>query len=150
MEKLYIKEIITKFNNATIRYILIGRQAVVLYGFPVLSFDYDFWVYPEDRDKLFDILLGEDFEPSSLLEDKKPIVFFIKQEYKIDVFFAKSFGKLSFEDCFNNAKLLSEGDFFIRVASPKDLIYLKQFRKPLKAKDKEDIKFLTKLIRKKK
>jgi hypothetical protein len=38
------KQIIQQFNSKLIRHVLIGRQAVVLYGAPVTSFDYDLWV----------------------------------------------------------------------------------------------------------
>lgn len=145
MKKTYIKEIIEKFNTANIRYVLIGRQAVVLYGFPVTSFDYDFWVHPEDRKKIFDALLNENFDSSSGINEKKPLVFFTKDIYKIDIFFAKSFGKISFEGCFNNAQIFRERNFYIRVASVEYLIELKKFRPTLSAKNSEDIKFLKSL-----
>ena len=142
MAKPYIKYIIKKFNTENVRYLLIGRQAVVLYGFPVTSFDYDFWVYPEDRKKVYKILLKEDFEPSSNIEEKKPIVFFIKDIYKIDIFFVKAFSNLKFEDCYKRAKIFKEAKFVVRVAQPKDIIFLKKFRSTISEEDKKDIKFL--------
>ncbi|MFN3966415.1 MAG: hypothetical protein ACK4JE_01790 [Endomicrobiia bacterium] len=145
--KSYIKEIIKKFNKNKVNYILIGRQAVVLYGLPVTSFDYDFWIRPTDREKTFNILLEENFEPSSALKDKKPIVFFIKDIHKIDVFFVNGFGNLLFDECFKRATIFKEKDFSLRVASAEDLIKLKNFRKEKTQKDKEDIKFL-KLLKK--
>ncbi len=144
-KKIYIKEIVKKFNKNRINYILIGRQAVVLYGLPVTSFDYDFWIKPTDREKTFEVLLKEDFEPSSKIKDKKPIVFFIKDIYKIDVFFVNGFGNLLFDDCFKRANIFKEKDFSIRVISIDDLIELKKFRGTELQKDKEDIEFLKNL-----
>lgn len=149
MEKLEIKTIVEKFNANKIKYLLIGRQAVVLYGLPVTSFDYDFWIWPEDRQKIYKILSDEGFEPSVDIEEKRPIVFFVRDIYKIDTFFAKQFGKLKFEDCHKRAKIFSEKDFSIYIASPEDIIALKKFRSPLQAKDTEDIKFLTKILKEK-
>ncbi|MFH1259938.1 MAG: hypothetical protein ABII74_09070 [Elusimicrobiota bacterium] len=121
---------------------------MVLYGFPVTSFDYDFWIWTEDRQKIYDILSVEGFEPSTAIAEKKPIVFFVRDIYKIDAFFVKQFGKLKFEDCFKRAKIFSEKDFFIYITAPEDIIALKKFRSPLQQKDKEDIEFLTKLLTK--
>lgn len=147
MEKTTIEEIIEKFNSNQVRYILIGRQAVVFYGLSFSSFDYDFWVHPEDRHKIYEILYENDFGPSSLESAKKPIVSFTCAEFKIDIFFAHAFGELRFEDCFKKAKVFREEEFYIRVTSPQDLIHLKKFRKPLKEKDKQDIAFLTNFVK---
>jgi hypothetical protein len=35
------KQIIQQLNSNLVRYVIIGRQAVVLYGAPITSFDYD-------------------------------------------------------------------------------------------------------------
>ncbi|RLD18301.1 MAG: hypothetical protein DRI36_01745 [Caldiserica bacterium] len=144
--KSFFQKIILEFNKRNIRYILIGRQAVVLYGKPVTSFDYDLWVHPDDREKVFNILEKKGLSPSSTPEKKKPIVFFVKEFYKIDVFFVRKFGKLSFEECYERANIFKEGKFFIRVASPENLIKLKKMRHPLELKDKEDINFLKRFL----
>lgn len=150
MEQSEFAEIARQFNDNNIKYLLIGRQAVVLYGLAVTSIDYDIWTLPEYRNKVFDIMFDNNFEPSSDKEDKKPLVFFIKDFLKIDVFFVKGFGKLNFEECYNKATVLFEEGLEIRIPSPEDLIYLKSFRKPLKEKDKIDIEFLKTLIKRKK
>jgi len=48
-------ELINAFNANNIRYVLIGRQAVVQYGANLFSFDYDFWVHPEDRTNTYKV-----------------------------------------------------------------------------------------------
>ncbi len=142
------KNLIKKFNKRGVRYLLIGRQAIVLHGAPVTSFDYDLWVSPQSRTEVFSILDAEGFEPSSSLRDKKPIVTFVRDITKIDVFFVAGFGKhLSFEECEEKAEVLrdEEGDFLLRVASIEDLIRLKEFRGRLRPKDLEDIEYLRNL-----
>ncbi|MEW6325796.1 MAG: hypothetical protein AB1515_10475, partial [Nitrospirota bacterium] len=39
-----------------IRYLLIGRWAVAQHGAPVVTADYDLWVHPNDRRRLFRLL----------------------------------------------------------------------------------------------
>lgn len=93
------KSLIKKFNARGVRYILFGRQAIVLHGAPLTSFDYDLWVSPQSRSEAFSVLNAEGFEPSSSERDKKLIVTFVRDITKIDGFFASSFGRhLSFEE----------------------------------------------------
>ena len=142
------KKIIQKFNRRGVKYILIGRQAVVLYGAPLTSFDYDLWISSDYRKIIFDILEQLGFESSYDVEEKKPLITFIKEIFKIDVFFVKSFGKsISFEECFENSQIFKDEktNFFIRVASIDDIIKLKKFRGTFRLKDIEDIEYLKKL-----
>jgi hypothetical protein len=142
------KQIIQQFNSKLVRHVLIDRQAVVLYGAPVTSFDYDLWVSSDDRDKVFDILEQNEFEASSEKQDKRPPVTFVRDIFKIDIFFVKAFGKLiNFDQCFKNSVIVKDkdSDFFVRLASIDDLIKLKGFRKVLGTKDIEDIAYLKKL-----
>lgn len=130
-----------------IRYLLIGGQAVTLYGSPVVSFDFDFWVDPSQRKGFFDIADSLDFEYKEGVKDKPMVVFYAEEE-KIDVFFAKGMvtrgGKrITFEDCYQRAKILKDpAGFTIRVPHIDDLITLKGCKKRLSAKDKEDIEYL--------
>ncbi len=145
------KQIIRQFNGNLVRYVIIGRQAVVLYGAPVTSFDYDLWVSSEDRDKVFGVLEQDGFEASSEKIDKRPLVTFVNDIVKIDIFFVKAFGKrINFDQCLKNSIIVKDkdSDFFIRLASPDDLIKLKSFREPLREKDREDIAYLKKLRKK--
>ncbi len=145
------KQIIQRFNNNLIQYVIIGRQAIVLYGAPVTSFDYDLWISSADREKVFDIMEQDGFEASSQKTAKRPLVTFVNDMLKIDIFFVKAFGKrINFDQCLKNAVIVKDqdSDFFIRLASPDDLIKLKSFREPLRAKDREDIAYLKKLKKK--
>lgn len=144
--------LIRRFNKKNIRYILIGRQSVVQYGAPLFSFDYDFWVHTEDRDKTFEII--ESFGLASGLENKqrttKPIVIFDDDEgNKVDVFFAKVLAakkkdiSISFDEVFKRSviKKDSKSDFYVRIPDIDDLILLKQLG-DMVAKDYEDVEYL--------
>ena len=142
------KKIIRSFNRSGVRYVLFGRQAVVLHGAPMTSFDYDLWVSPADRTTVFHLMEEAGLDPTSTTAEKKPIVNFMNESLKIDIFFLKGFGRgIEFEDCFANSVIMKDGDgrFFIRVASIDDLIRLKSFRNTLRQKDREDIKYLKEL-----
>jgi hypothetical protein len=91
------------------------------------------------------------FEASSEKTDKRPLVTFVNDIVKIDISFVKAFGKrIDFEQCITTAVIVKDkgSDFFIRLASPEDLIKLKSFREPLREKDREDIAYLKKLKKK--
>lgn len=122
------------------------------YGAPLFSFDYDFWVHPEDRDKTFDII--ESFGLSSGFKNKprtkKPIVIFDDDEgNKVDVFFAKVLaGKnkdisISFDEAFKRSVVKKDpkSDFYVRIPHIDDLILLKQLG-DMAPKDYEDVEYL--------
>lgn len=148
-KRYFFEEIIRKLNKLNIRYLLIGRQAVMFYGSPVFSFDYDFWVHSEDKDKLFEYLEDElGLEPSRSRGEKRPIFsFYSNSADKIDIFFIKKLTNnenetLDIDECFKRSKIISSPDsnFFVRVPCIDDLIKLKKTGKRIK--DKEDIEYL--------
>lgn len=46
LKEFTLEDFIRELNKRHLRYLLIGGQAVTLYGSPVVSFDFDFWVDP--------------------------------------------------------------------------------------------------------
>ena len=150
MHKQYLFEkIIQKFNKLGIRYLLIGRQAVMLYGSPVFSFDYDFWVHPDDKGKLFEYLEDKlELEPSRSREEKKPVFsFYSNSSDKIDIFIVRKITNkegetLDIEECLKKSVTISSPDsnYFVRVPAIDDLIKLKKTAK--RTKDLEDIEYL--------
>jgi hypothetical protein len=147
-----IREVIKGFNKRGIRYLLIGRQAVMLYGAPLFSYDFDFWIHPEERDRVYSFLEDElGFEVSSNREQKKPLVFFYTQGGdKIDVFFFrntvnKNGEKLNIDECLKNAIKIKEpdSDLYVMVPSIDNLIKLKKIGDS--PKDLEDIEYLEKI-----
>jgi hypothetical protein len=142
--------LVSAFNARRVRYLLIGRQAVVLYGAPLFSFDYDFWVHPEDRDKTYEVLEAAGLLSRHPIEDNKPIVMFENDEgVKIDIFFVSRMSSdskgvdLVFDEVFQRAivKADPKADFYIRLPAIEDLISLKMLAGD-RPKDLEDIEYL--------
>jgi hypothetical protein len=142
-------EIISKLNKHGVRYLLIGGRATIFYGSPRFTHDYDFWIHPDDKDKLFDLFENEfGFEPSRERKEKRPIfAFYSDSGDKVDVFIARKITNregetLNIDACLSRAVEFQEpnSDFFVRLPSLDDLIKLKKMGK--RPKDLEDIEYL--------
>ena len=57
-------ELFKAFNAGGVRYLLIGGQAMRLYGMPRFSMDWDFFIPPHDEANLerINTILDEDFD----------------------------------------------------------------------------------------
>ncbi len=136
-----------KLQAAGIRYMLIGGQAVTLYGSPLVSFDFDFWVDSSQRKDFLRVAdeSGFEYDCGSVA---KPLVIFYAEEEKIDVFFAKKMTTLAgssidFQECYKRATVLKDiSGLSVRVPDIDDLISLKTCKKKQSAKDAEDIEYL--------
>lgn len=144
-------DVIGRFNRLGIRYLIIGRRAVVLYGAPVLTGDHDIWIHSEDRKRTLGLLAEElGFELSHPVDTKRPIVTGFSGMKKYDLFFHRSARnieneRVEFEECYENSVLIEDprkGVFF-RIPSIDDLIRMKKIRKP-NVKDEQDIEYLLK------
>jgi len=147
-------KLIRELNRQRIRYLIIGRRAVILYGGPVLTADHDIWLHPEDKKKALSFLSEKlDFELSHPPDTKRPIVTGFSGTKKYDLFFQRRVKNIEnetieFEGCYGNSVLkedLREKVSF-RIPSIDDLIRLKKIRKP-NAKDQQDIEYLLKAKR---
>jgi hypothetical protein len=147
-------KLIRELNRQKIRYLIIGRRAVILYGGPVLTADHDIWLHPEDKKKALSLLSEKlDFELSHPPDTKRPIVIGFSGTKKYDLFFQRSVKNIDnetieFEGCYGNSVLkedLREKVSF-RIPSIDDLIRLKKIRKP-NVKDQQDIEYLLKAKR---
>jgi hypothetical protein len=142
-------DLIRSFNRQRIRYLIIGRRAVILYGGPVLTADHDLWIHPVDKKKALSILLEKfGFELSHPPDTKKPIVTGFSGMKKYDFFFQKSVRNLEketieFEECYKNSTIKEDSaeDVSFRIPSIEDLIRLKKIRRP-NVKDEQDIEYL--------
>ncbi len=142
-------ELVRLLNRHKIRYLIIGRRAVILYGGPVLTADHDIWVHPKDKKKIL-LLLSEtlDFELSDTPDTKKPIVTGFSGTKKYDFFFQRSVKNIQnetieFESCYNQSVLKEDvrEKVSFRIPSIDDLIRLKKIRKA-NVKDQQDIEYL--------
>lgn len=147
-------KLIRELNRVKVRYLIIGRRAVILYGGPVLTADTDLWIHPEDKRRVLSLLLDRlGLEISHPPDTKRPIVSGFSGSKKYDLFFQRSVKniedeKIEFEDCYKNSVLKEdprEGISF-RIPSIDDLIRLKKIRKP-NVKDEQDIEYLLKAKR---
>lgn len=153
-KEVNLVDLIREFNRQGIRYLIIGRRAVILYGGPVLTADHDLWVRPADKKKTLSLLQEKfGFELSHPPDTKRPIItgFFGMRKY--DLFFQRSVRNyeqetIEFEECYRNSVAIEDVKevLFFRIPSIDDLIRLKKIRKP-NAKDEQDIEYLLKAKR---
>ena len=140
-------DLLREFNRQNIRYLIIGRRAVILYGGPVLTADNDLWIHPADKKRTLSLLLEKfGFELSYPPNTKKPIVTGFSGMKKYDLFFQKSVRNMEdetieFEECYKNSITRQDGGLSFRIPSIDDLIRLKKIRKP-NVKDEQDIEYL--------
>jgi len=147
-------ELIRELNRGKIRYLIIGRRAVILYGGPVLTADTDLWIYPEDKKRVLSLLLDKlGLKISHSPDTKKTVVSAFSGLRKFDLFFQRSVRNvdhetIEFEDCYDHSILKKDPkeDFSFRIPSIDDLIRLKKIRKP-NVKDEQDIEYLLKAKR---
>jgi hypothetical protein len=150
-KEIKFSKLIRELNRQKIRYLIIGRRAVILYGGPVLTADHDIWLHPKDKKKAL-FLLSEnlDFELSHPPDTKRPIVTGFSGTKKYDLFFQRSVKNtenetIEFEGCYSNSVLREDVNEKVsfRIPSIDDLVRLKKIRKP-NAKDQQDIEYLLK------
>jgi hypothetical protein len=142
-------DLIRSFNHQKIRYLIIGRRAVILYGGPVLTADTDLWIHPEDKKRVLSSLLDKlGLEISDSPDTKKPIVSGFSGLKKFDFFFQKSVRNIEgetikFEACYKNSILKEDRteNVSFRIPSIDDLIRLKKIRRP-NVRDEQDIEYL--------
>lgn len=140
-------EFFRRIGESGARALLIGRRALVALGLPVLTADYDFWVHPEDVDKLNTAVAPFGLVPTHTPEAARSRGrYVLENDEHVDVIVARSVTTV------DGQKLLIEDLWTRRVALPlspstslvipclEDLIATKRFaRRP---KDLEDIRLL--------
>jgi hypothetical protein len=142
-------EFISAIHNANVRYLLIGRQAMIAYGIPVQTMDYDIYIDGNSENTQLFLNVASKF---GLLTDKENLkshfMFKLENDITIDVFRAKNMinqqGEIiSFEEIYNRREILKdETGFVVNVPCIEDLIKLKKTNRD---KDIMDIKYLEKL-----
>ncbi len=144
-------EVLRALDRSRIRFLIIGRRAVILYGAPVLTADHDLWIHPEDRKACLS-LLSEDlgFEISHPPKTRNPVVTAFSGMKKYDLFFHRRImnaddDRIDFDGCYREATIIEDEADRIRFRIPciDDLIRLKRIREP-NVKDEQDIAYLLK------
>jgi hypothetical protein len=104
-KEINLMDVIREFNRLEIRYLIIGRRAVILYGGPVLTGDNDIWISSSDKMRTLSLLKEEyGFELSHPVDTRRPIVTGFSGMKEYDLFFHKGAGtieneKIEFDEC---------------------------------------------------
>jgi hypothetical protein len=142
-------EFLKKIHKAGVKYLLIGRQAVIAYGGPVQSMDYD--IYVDNSEKNIKLLLEAakkfNLYPSVPKEEiQSHFKFKLENDFVVDVFKAKAIAidkkkRISFSEIYERRCVLKgETGLELNLPSIDDLISLKKLRSL--PRDLEDIKYL--------
>jgi hypothetical protein len=144
-------EFLRRLHLREVRYLLVGRQALVLLGAPLLSADYDFYLSPEKED-LEDVLaisreLGLEVSPRR--PARAPFFTLLADTLKLDLFRARRYvtkggEAFTFEEMFGRRRTIPVEDFAVTVPAIEDLIRTKLVRDL--PRDREDIKYLQVLL----
>lgn len=147
-------DLLRALNAAGVRYLLIGRQACILHGLPVDTFDYDLWVDPDPSNLQSLLCIAEplDLFPSVATERLSTVpLFHLENEVKVDVWKVREFSlatgeKLSFLDAHLRRVDVRDDERKLVVPIPRleDLILLKRLGG--RPKDAEDVKALKALL----
>lgn len=146
-------ELIRLLDERSVRYLLVGRQAVVQYGAPLQSFDFDFFLSPDEEDlrKLHGIASDLDLEVETPAGDGLPAFIRLHADnVSFDFFRGCSYrnregAELEFEAMWERRVIMGDENFRLHVPSLDDLIETKKFRDPDSPegkKDAEDIRYL--------
>jgi hypothetical protein len=144
-------EFLIGLNRARVRWLLIGRQALIHYGAPVQTMDYDLWVEPSPANvaKLLKVASEHGLEaPVSAKElESRPLFSLFAGTLKIDVFKARRFTNLDgttidFASAYRRRVIPRiEGDPLAPpLPSIRDLRTLKRMRDD--PSDREDLRYL--------
>ena len=124
-------DIIKAFNRMGIRYLIIGRRAVVLYGAPVLTADYDFWIDSKERATVLAYFSKKGCALPHGEGSLKPIIQVFAGPRKIDLFFHQAVRNLDgdlveFKSCYKNATIKEdrEQEILFRIPSILSLIHI--------------------------
>ena len=147
-------DLLRRLGEKRIRYLLVGRQAVVQYGAPLQSFDFDFYVSPDEAD-LENLMtmareMGLEIE-SANCSGSPPMLRLLADNVSFDFIRARSYTNregtvLVFDDMWRRRRTFGEGDLSIHVPCLEDLVATKKMRDPSTAgglKDAEDLRYLS-------
>ncbi len=135
------------------RVLVIGRQAMIIHGVPVLTSDYDLWVHIDDVGMLNDALATIDLAPNRTPEEARQRGRYVIEGHQhVDVMLARSQSTkdgvaLRFDDAWERREVYAYADAGVDLAVPclDDLILTKRWA--MREKDLPDIQLLEALRR---
>jgi hypothetical protein len=131
---------------AKVRYLLIGRRALVALGAPVMTSDYDLWIDFDDVEKLNAVAQEFELEPSHLpLDARQRGRYVLEGSEHVDVMLARAQSSkdgrtLRFEEAYARRVSLPAYGATVDLPCVDDLIATKRWA--LRPKDVLDINFL--------
>jgi hypothetical protein len=140
-----------ELSRAGVRWLLIGRQALIHYGVPAQTMDYDLWVDPSPRNigKLLEVarLVGLEAPNSADELETRPLFSLFGGSLKVDVFKVRRFTNLDgetidFDSAYRRKVVARESGDALAPPLPSlpDLKRLKRMRDG--EKDREDLRYL--------
>ena len=148
--RLRPREFFQDLQQSELRYLLVGRQALVLLGAPLLSSDFDFYISPEPDDlkTLLGIARRRRLEVTVKDPAKKPFFSLLADDLKLDFFRSRRYGvgpsSFTFDELFERRQVIPLGKVAVYLPSTEDLLKTKLARGS--PKDREDIKYLQVLL----
>lgn len=141
------EELYKAVARAGVRGVLIGRQALIALGLPVLTHEYDYWIHIDDIQKFNDALEPLEFFPNRTPEEARARGrYVLENSTKIDVLVAREVPtidgvRVSFQDLWDHREIVHvTAGVDIAIPSLDDLIATKRFA--ARPKDAEDIRML--------
>ncbi len=136
-----------RLHKKEVRYLLVGRQAVIQYGAPVQTMDYDIYLHPsaQDLERLRGVAEELDLEGMPEPGSTRPLFTLLADGFKADIFRARGYSlpdgtKLDFEDMHRAHVVLADATLTVHVPCLADLIRTKQLRDS--PRDREDLAYL--------
>jgi hypothetical protein len=150
-EELEATELWRAVAGSGARALVIGRQAIIMLGGPVATFDYDFWVHVDDAEGFNAALAPLSLWPNRTPEEARRVGRYVLENgIRVDVLVARVVPtvegrRVSFEELWSSrASIEVEPGVSIALPSLEGLVATKQFG--ARAKDAVDIAFLRTLI----
>jgi hypothetical protein len=135
------------------RALLIGRQALIALGIPVLTRDYDYWLHIDDIAAFNDAVSSLGLFPNRSAEEARAAGrYVLENDERVDVLVARSIPavggpRVVFEDVWPRRQALEVSPgVAVQLPCVEDLILTKRFG--ARPKDAEDIRLLQELLRK--
>jgi hypothetical protein len=144
-------EFLRALHEIEVPYLLVGRQALVLLGSPLMTADYDFYLSPEREhlDRLLSLARQKGLEVSVRDPERSPFFSLLSDNLKLDFFRCRTYSleggeAFTFAEIYARRKVVPVEGFAVYVPSLEDLLRTKRIRSS--PKDLEDMKYLQVLL----
>jgi hypothetical protein len=145
-------ELFRRIATSGARALLIGRQALIALGIPVLTRDYDYWIHIDDIATFNESVASLGLAPNRSPEEARSHGrYVLENDERVDVLVARTVPaiggpRVGFDDVWSRRRSLEVAPgIAVDLPSIDDLILTKRFG--ARPKDAEDIRLLQELLR---